>query len=196
MARRSVKIGSATILLAVLCVFNACTEDTPRPKPPQIDATKFEPVYRAAKGIQGALTVGVNYAKFGELLQAFATEVSSAADKANRPEEQKVLGAYKEILSIYKDSFVIWQRDINEHNNPKGLAGLPVGEVDVRNEIVPIVEKYKLPTKARTQEYSGYKYKTISSESKQFLWQLADEKIRAVVALTSGQPVQEDIFRK
>ena len=109
------------------------------------------------------------------------------ADRVDSQEERDILDVYSEVLQIYKDSFAIWQRDLTQHNNPKGLAGLPEGEVDASDEIALIAVKYKIATKSRTQEYSGYKYKTIPSESKQVLWTLANEK--AAGLLKPGFPV-------
>jgi hypothetical protein len=38
-------------------------------------------VYRASKAVQGAMGPGVTYAKFGELLQGFSTEIAIAKDR-------------------------------------------------------------------------------------------------------------------
>ena len=50
------------------------------PTPPKPTTATFEPVYRAAKAVQGATQSGVTFVKFGELMQAFATEISIAKD--------------------------------------------------------------------------------------------------------------------
>ena len=62
-------------IVALLALIPGCTR-SPLAKTPVINQAIFEPVYRSAKSVEGAIDVGVNYAKLGELLQVFSTELS------------------------------------------------------------------------------------------------------------------------
>src|SRR5262245_8619307 len=75
-----------------------------------IDQSKFEAVYRAGKNIEVATSdVGVAFAKFGDMLQAFTTEVSIARDKASSADEQALADAYSSALAVYADSYQLWK---------------------------------------------------------------------------------------
>jgi hypothetical protein len=65
-------------------------------------------VYRAAKTINAATSVGVTYAKFGDLVQNLATEISIAEDKVTTARERTVLEKYKAVLLAYKLSNDEW----------------------------------------------------------------------------------------
>lgn len=89
---------------------------TSEPQPPArstrsliVDSAKFESLYRSAKAVEGAQAVGVSYVRFGEFLQAFATEVSIARDKAASAEERRMVGAYADALATLQDSLALWR---------------------------------------------------------------------------------------
>ena len=150
------------------------TENTESPENTErIDKNIFENLYRSAKAVEGAISVGVNYQKFGELLQNFATEISIMSDRVKTPNEQEVLKYYYDTLVIYEDSFKIWGWRFYMAQYPDSYGGLPSDEI-VCNE-GSMAEKYNLPTQSHPF-YSGgkkYAYKTISEDSIQLLWTLA-----------------------
>ena len=58
------------------------------------------------------MSVGVTYLKFGELLQALATEVSIARDKASNSVERDLVLVYGQALSGCQDSLMLWKLKI------------------------------------------------------------------------------------
>lgn len=73
-----------------------------------VDQAKFENLDRSVKSIQGATMTGVNYARFGELLQNLATEILIAKDQIKNPKQKELIDKYIAVFEIYKDSYEIW----------------------------------------------------------------------------------------
>ncbi|HWW85258.1 MAG TPA: hypothetical protein VNZ26_16730 [Vicinamibacterales bacterium] len=96
---------SKTLIPLVMAV--ACGRSPVRP---QIEPGKLDTLYRSIKAIEASTGVGVTYVKFGELLQAAATEVSIARDKATPGIEASIVADFDHVLDAYRDSATIWQR--------------------------------------------------------------------------------------
>lgn len=79
-----------------------------------VHKAKMEPAYLAAKAIGGSTSVGVNYAKFQELLQQFQTQLSIVADKRPTSAERAILDHYATSTAIYVDSLALWKLQITE----------------------------------------------------------------------------------
>ncbi|MBZ5500144.1 MAG: hypothetical protein LAP85_27430 [Acidobacteriia bacterium] len=139
----------------------------------QVDHAKFEPVYRAAKSIQAAISVGLNYQKMGELLQNFATEILIAKDKAESDMERLLVARYGEALPIFKDSLALWNEQIDS-SKYEWLKGYLVCEGDV----AVIAGKYKLQKEEKDLAGVGRKLPVIPVSSVQALWLQADLKLQ------------------
>ena len=163
---------------------------------PAFRAEIFDPVYRAAMELKSGQEVGMNRAKFGELLQKFSTEVSIANDKAESAAEQKIAEGYSQVLDIYKDAAALWDVEFKipdyrkaadyEMENQK-LAGKVPGEYfdfcvvakvgipinlypDGSTGIEKLIERYNLPV----EDNEGFKYTPTRSVA--IIWSKATEK--------------------
>jgi hypothetical protein len=184
-------IGRRIVAVSVLAWFAilAACHKSPPPSPPKpvmvkratVDQKKFEPLYRAAKTIQASQVVGVNYQKFGELLQAFATEISIARDKASSAKEEGLISKYADALLTLHDSGALWKEQIDDAR----YDFIPAGRIFVEASIEPIVAKYSLPR--RTHKGSGKPWQSISSDSIQLLWSKASEQIDTANKLYYGE---------
>ncbi len=96
------KIG---LVLAVGLLLSACGSG--------VNKAKCEGLYRAGKGIEGAVSVGVNLIGYRELLQKLATEISIAADSAASDSEREMVTAYRDALVAYKDAETIWSKSLS-----------------------------------------------------------------------------------
>jgi hypothetical protein len=131
----------------------------------KIDATKFEPLYRAGKNFVGAVDVGINYQKFTDLLQAMASELSIATDKVNNEKEKQLLALYAEAFSAYKDCGTLWDYKIKDAGSYSGyiLFDMSNQAVRVKNRtswryrevLVPIVQKYNLFAETKSSGSGG-----------------------------------------
>ena len=81
---------------------------------PKVNKEKFKDMYRATKAIQGATMAGVNYIKFGELLQNFATELLIIKDNIETDKERLIFYKYDNIYNTYKDSYEFWRVNNSE----------------------------------------------------------------------------------
>jgi hypothetical protein len=115
---------NAVTILLVVCTFYACggeekrTDTLAAPQKPiaSIDTKKFEAVQRAGQGLRSAVGLGVQVARYRELLQTFDQEVAIARDNATNDSERKVAEAYGEALSIYRDALTLWSVKFNAFN--------------------------------------------------------------------------------
>lgn len=142
---------------------------------------KLEPVYRSAKTIQGATSVGVNFAKYGELLQASATEINVANDKLSTDEERRVANLFKAAFQAYQDAGTCWQRQLREASQEYdkylygGGVGYTLGKREPAPEIKSLVETYHLAI------HNGPGYQSVPKNSMQDIWVVADSKLGAAV---------------
>ncbi len=77
-------------------------------KDEQVRPKVFENVYAAAKRLEGSLDVGVNKAKYHELLQGLASELSIATGQELSSAEKQIAELYQETLTTYRDAEDIW----------------------------------------------------------------------------------------
>ncbi len=148
----------------------------------EIDQKKFEKVYRAAKTIQSATVVGVNYQKFSELLQDFSTELSITDDIEKSDLEKMLLKQYKVGLSAYQDVNIIWGEQILNI----GSLIVPTGEIFVEGNMQAIVKKYDLKTERRLTPYGSVPFNTIPESSIQEVLKVANEQIDNANDLYNG----------
>ncbi len=147
---------------------------------PKIDQSKYENLHRAAKTMEASITVGVNYHKFGELLQNLSAEFSIANDKAKSDTEKELLKEYFDVLIAYQESATIWKHKIINAQRD----WMPSGRIQVMNELQPIVSKYSLPTEP-FKNHRGFE--TISENSIQVIWGKASEHLKKATKLYLGQ---------
>ena len=150
---------------------------------PKVDQKKFENLYRAAKAVDGAIAVGVNYQKFGGLLQDLSTELSIANDKAKSDTEKELLKRYSEVLTTYQDSANVWKGKIEGAR----YDWIPSGQVYLENELRPIVTKYSLPTESHVIQTTGHNFETISENAIQVIWRKGHEQLEKATKIYYGQ---------
>jgi hypothetical protein len=135
---------------------------------------RLEPVYRAAKEIDAATRVGINFARYGELIRTMATELSVATDKLTTEEERRVTDLFTVALRTHQDAGTFWQVQIQKsyyEDVYEGGVGYSIGGRPPNSELVPLVEKYHLPIRS----WSGYggRMQSLSKNSIQVIWALA-----------------------
>ena len=91
-----------------------------------VDKARHENLYRAAKNMEGAISVGVNLLRYRELLQQFATEMSIAKDKASNQAERDMVAAFDNAFLAYRDAGTLWEKKMggSEQLSPSGDAEL------------------------------------------------------------------------
>lgn len=153
--------SSLFIVLVITALLGACS--------PGIDEKKFDKVSRAAKTIEGSCMVGINYVKFGELLQNLATEVNILKDQLKTKQEGELFKIYLEVLQTYRDSAEMWKTKID------GSSFVPEGRIFIMNND-QLVKKYGLDI----QIHQGLNrdLNTVSESSIQIIWNRAGELIK------------------
>lgn len=178
---------------AILLV--GCGQAAPSQKAPSTAAPvvvtqrNFEPVYRSAKGIQGATASGVTYLKFVELMQGLATEIGIAKDHTLNEADKKLLALYEEAFSHYQLSAALWKMKI-EANDTMWRGEIPfdfAGGKGADSDAVKAIGLYHLPIADRTTEYTGKKYRTIPGDSVQRAWAAADAVLKKATDLYYGR---------
>ncbi len=150
-------------------------------EPAGVRAAEFERVYRAAKAVEEATSVGVSYPRFQELLQNFATEQGIINDKASSGAERELAGAFAATLAAFKDSATIWRHMIEDSRYSFLDGQISVGVTDKKGKITnapdlaQIVETYHLQVSTRNR------FKTISPSSLQIVWLEASQRLKKAV---------------
>jgi hypothetical protein len=165
--RRAVKRLVSVLVSVLFCV--GCGGSA------KIDQMKFDGVYRAGKAMEGATGVGVNLLKYRELVQAFASEVSIANDRAQTGSEREMVAQYAKALKAYKDAGDLWTRKL------QGGAELTVGSDP---ELLRIArdEDYSIDG---TGSGSGFRFKL--DDAVQSLWRTGRGRLTEATRLYTGQ---------
>ena len=143
---------------------------------PKVDKQKFDNLYRAAKAIEGAVSVGVSYKKYSELLQNLATEISLGSDKAKTDIEKELLKSFLEVLTTHKECAFVWGKKIEfvGHGWPK--VQIPISLVR------PLITKYDLSTE---KIYLGEVVST--DKAMQRIWAKAHQDLEKASKIYHGQ---------
>lgn len=158
---------NSTLLL--LLFLSGCSRVQQAPQP-QVNQAKFEGLYRAGKTVDAAVGVSVTLPKFRELVQAFATELSIAKDRASVAEERRLVDLYADALNVYRDSLALWDAQIDQHSK---IADFNAGLL-CYGDVQEIAARYGLPC----VEYGPDGMKVVPNESQQYLWSVAGVKLR------------------
>lgn len=88
----------------------------------RVTTSTFEPVYRAAKAVQGGTHSGVTYPAFLELKQRFATEIAIAKDHDLNGADKGLLSLFEESYSDYNASAELWKNMIGRGVDQEALS--------------------------------------------------------------------------
>ncbi len=157
-------------MVAVGLLSIAACKAAPPPKP-VIDQAKFEPLYRAGKTVQASLAVGLTHQRFGELQQAFATEISIGNDKAATENERALVAAYHAALMTLQESGLIWKHKLDNAR----YDFIPEGRVYMEAPLFPIAEKYGLAQ--RVHDPHGKPWHSVSEDGIQTIWTRAGQEL-------------------
>lgn len=166
----------------------------PAAKRQSITLSAFEGLYRAAKNLQGATAAGVTLVKFGEYLQAFATELSIVKDRGHLNEaDQQLLAVFQDAYSDYDLSATLWKLKIGAHDDVwkgeipiyhEGSAGTEAGAAG--DAFLKVASKYRIPVSDHVLS-GGHGYKAIPGDSPQRIWASASSKMEQASALYYGR---------
>jgi hypothetical protein len=165
---------------------NSVVSSTP-PKPPPITTKTFEPVYRAAKSIEGAARSGVSYVKFSELLQALSTELGIARDQKLNETDRKLLTLFDEVYEHYKASSLLWHMKI-EMSDDLWKDEIPFQFSDKADpSFAALIKKYDLSAAERKVPYTGTRYRALAADSIQRVWASAETALKTASDLYYGR---------
>lgn len=139
---------------------------------PKIEPNKFNNLRHAAKSIEGAISIGVSYPAYTELLQKFASELLIIKNDNMTSEELQLFNYYNEALDIFIDAQKIWAKKIEA---PK-YNWIPENNIFPLVGLTSIIGKYNIKID-EIKDSSGKKWSTISDKSIQLLWSKAELKI-------------------
>ena len=173
-------------LFAVGCRGSKAVEAVKQAGPPPVTAATFEPVYRAAKSVQGATAAGVTYVTFGELLHGFSTEIDSASDHPLNETEQQLLAMYRQAFDDYQISADLWKKKLEAHQD-YWKGEIPVSFDEAENQAaLNTLAKYHIPVADR--KLYETQFKSVPSDAPQRIWRAADATLAKATALLYGRP--------
>jgi hypothetical protein len=112
MRRRSAL--DALLVVGTLAFLLGCGKATETPQ------ERHAGLYRSVRAIEGAIAVGVNLPRFGELLQGAGAEMLISGDRALNPDETTMVKMYGDALEGYGASQKIWQQQIQSSTEDHG----------------------------------------------------------------------------
>lgn len=176
------------LALTVVVLIDGCAKSAP---PPARANTKiFEPVYRAAKTVQGATQSGVSYMKYGELLQSLSTELSIARDQVSvNPADRELLAAFEQVYRDYSAAASLWKLK-TEASGELWKGEIPIEFIGKNSspEGKAIATGYRLPISERRAPYTNTTYLAIPGESMQMVWVYADDSLKTATDMFYGRP--------
>ena len=126
-----------------------------------------EATYRAFKGLEGAIGIGVSKLAYDEHLRSAAAELLILADLSADTEDSLALRHYGEALLKYKDAGTLWTEQIDDGR----YDWIPEGRI--YNTHTDIAARYSLETQSHKMRYSGTTFTTVAATSIQIIWERA-----------------------
>ena len=148
----------------------------------------FDGVSRANKAVDSAVTVGVAYQKFADLVQNFATEISVAKDKVKSQQETEIFQAFTDVLGIYSDTLRIWSAQISRADMQQYLAREDLGKILIDQNLVDLAKKYELPVHQVKYRFSGITNPALPANSLSVLLAKAHTRTEEANKLPFGKP--------
>ena len=148
----------------------------------EVDKKKFKSIDRAARSVKQSLAAGVNYERFGDLLQELSAQTTALNGKVKRGKEQQLLKEYSELLTIYRDGLTLWKY----RTEATHYDFIPRGLIYVGQDVEPIVEKYRIPTESHMYGPTHQSWKSIPGDSIQSIWINANSQLEKIDALLEG----------
>jgi len=116
------------------------------PSDAELTTALFEPVYRAAKAVQGATESGLVIGRYSELLQAFSTELAISRDKITlRAGEKELQGLFEQALADYRAAGTLWSYVASARMATGKRILLNHPDSNVPPEVSVIIGTYNVP---------------------------------------------------
>jgi len=160
-----------------------------------LDQKTFEGVYSAAKAIDGATSVGVNYVRFRDLVQQLSAGVSIAKDRAPFTDrEAALLALFQNALTHYDNSSIFWKLQ-TETTDAIYNGEIPIFfETPGRpgtNALVSLAVSYGIPVTDRIitppLPAEPKRYKAVPGNAMQKIWAQASTTVAAAAALYTAK---------
>jgi hypothetical protein len=168
-------VKRAVVLLFVL-VLSGCVAET------GIDKAKFKTAEETAKAVRTSVVSGASYGAYRESVERFAAAVYALKGTAGPAQEQKLIKAYSDLLSIYRDYGVLWNYKLEF----APFDFIPQGRIYVGQAADPIVSKYQLSTESHVYRPTGQHWTSVAEDSLQIIWRNAEDQLKIIEDLTSG----------
>jgi len=133
-------------------------------------ASQIDGAYRAIKMMEGAIGVGVSYARYGELLQDASGELLIAQQRATSASERAAVARYSRALSHYNDAYVLWTEKVDDAK----YSFIPEGKILVSGKVATVVKQQWLQTEERRIATSTFSF--VSEDALQLLWSRAGQE--------------------
>jgi len=163
------KTINITLILFSILFFAGCSSN--------IDKHKFSGIKAAARAIDKAVNdTTLSYSQFGELLQKLTDEIARTKAVVSTKEEKSLLNSYEELLTIYQDSYTLWEYKVASFQ----YGWIPRGRIYMDAKVRTIAVKYQLPAESHVIELTNHHWESISTESIRVIWEKAHDKLKKI----------------
>jgi hypothetical protein len=148
---------------------------------PEIDKGKFTQLQAAAQTVKSSIDAGESYQQVTGKVQQFDAGIAALKDSVRTQKEKELLHAYADLLAAYQDGLVLWRYKLDFAFFDFMLKG----RIYVGQDVDPIVIKYRFPTQSHLYEPTGTYWKSISGDSIQKIWNIADSQMKTIYNITN-----------
>lgn len=148
---------------------------------PGIDKKKFAGLNAAALAVKSSIDAGDDYQQVTQKVQMLSGEIGAMKSAVATKRETRLLKAYSDLLTIYRDGLLLWKY----HENFPYLSPELKGRIYVAQDVEPIVEKYRFTTEAHVYKPTGQTWKSIPADSIKIVWKNADDQLGIIKNITN-----------
>jgi hypothetical protein len=167
--------SSLTFLLIIFLLAASCSSE------PGINKGKFTKLRGAAHAVKTSLAGGASYQQLTERVQNLSAGITALKDKAHSKEEKELLTAYSDLLAMYQDGLLLWKYKLEF----APFDFVPSGRIYVGQDVEPIVFKYRFPTESHLYQPTRQRWKSLSDDSIQIIWNNADAQLKIIENMTN-----------
>ncbi|MGO9377353.1 MAG: hypothetical protein ACLP29_02230 [Dissulfurispiraceae bacterium] len=170
--------GNLLALLLIISVISMSCSLEPSQK--SIDKNKFAKLNAAAVSVKASIDAGESYQQAVDKADILSGEITAMKDAVATKRESRLLKAYSDLLTIYRDGLLLWRyQEYFPH-----LAPELKGSIYVAQDVEPIVEKYRFSTESHIYKPTGQKWKSIPADSIRIVWKNADDQLAIIKNIT------------
>jgi len=169
------KKNGLTLLLMIFFLGASCSSEQ------GIEKGKFTKLSGTAHAVKTSLAGGAPFPQLAEQVKNLSAGITALKEKVTSKEEKELLDAYSDLLAMYQDGLLLWKYKLEF----APFDFVPKGRIYVGQDVEPIVFKYHFPTESHLYQPTQQRWKSLSEDSIQIIWNNADAQLKIIENMTN-----------